>query len=82
MQVSAGAYPGIDAPLATVGSVNLILVRDDFDTARAAAFIDAMRGASGELAAALPQAAFSTLANTHSSAPSPAWLHAAVAATM
>jgi TRAP-type uncharacterized transport system substrate-binding protein len=38
MTVQPGAYPGIDKALATVGSVNLILVRDDFDAARAGAF--------------------------------------------
>jgi TRAP transporter TAXI family solute receptor len=80
MEVAAGAYPGIDKPLPTVGSVNFILVRDDLDASRATAFIEAMRGASNELAAALPQAAFSTLANTVASAPSRDLLHPAVLA--
>lgn len=79
MTVPTGTYPGIDVPLATVGSVNLILVRADFDDLRAAAFIEAMRASAADLAAALPQAAFSTLANTRASAPSAAWLHGAVA---
>ncbi len=79
MVVAAGAYPGIDRPLATVGSVNWILVRADFDDARAAAFVDAMGEAAPDLAAALPQAAFSTLANTRRSAPSRAMLHRVVA---
>ena len=75
IDVPARAYPGIDVPLRTVGSVNLILARADLDDTRAARFVDAMVDAAGELAAALPQAAFSTLANTLASAPSPALLH-------
>ncbi|MBC8056082.1 MAG: immunogenic protein precursor, partial [Rhizobiales bacterium] len=78
MEVSAGAYPGIERPLPTVGSVNLILVRADFDDLRAAAFIDAMQAAAADMRTALPQAAFSTLANTLASAPSPELLHRAV----
>ncbi len=80
MQVPKGAYPGIDEPLPTVGSVNWILARDDLDDARAAAFVEAMDGAARELAAALPQAAFGTLANTLASAPSRDLLHRVVAA--
>jgi uncharacterized protein len=75
MDVPAGTYPGISAPLATVGSVNFILVRPELDDARAAAFVQAMQASTAELAAALPQAAFSTLANTRASAPTPALLH-------
>jgi TRAP transporter TAXI family solute receptor len=75
MDVAVDAYPGIDRPLATVGSVNLIVTRADLDDARATAFVEAMRAASSQLAAALPQAAFSTLANTLASAPDPAALH-------
>lgn len=80
MRVAAGAYPGIDAPLATVGSVNFIVTRDDLDDARAARFVDAMTAAGPALAAVLPQAAFGTFANTISSVPSPAVLHRVVAA--
>jgi len=79
MEVAAGTYPGIDKPLATVGSVNLILARADLDDRRAAAFVQAMQASSADLAAALPQAAFSTLANTLTSAPSPELLHRAAA---
>lgn len=80
MVVPARSYPGIEQPLPTVGSVNLILVRADLDEARAARFIRAMAVASAELGAALPQAAFSTWANTLASAPSPALLHPALLA--
>lgn len=76
--VAAGAYPGLDRPLRTVGSVNLILARADLDEARGARFVAAMHDAEAELAAALPQAAFSTLANTLASAASPAQLHRAL----
>ncbi len=75
IDVQAGAYPGIDRPLHTVGSVNLILARADLDDARATRFVDAMHDAEPELAAALSQASFSTLANTLASAASPDQLH-------
>lgn len=75
MEVPAQSYPGIESPLPTVGSVNLILARADLDYARAAAFVTAMQQAGPELTAALPQAHFSTLANTIASAPSPELLH-------
>ena len=81
IDVPAGAYPGIDRPLHTVGSVNLILARADLDDVRAARFVAAMHDAETELAAALPQAAFSTLANTLASASSPAQLHRVLQAT-
>jgi uncharacterized protein len=79
MEVAASAYPGIDRPLPTVGSVNWILVRADFDDQRATAFVEAMNASAAELAATLPQAAFSTLAQTRANAPSPDLLHRAVA---
>ena len=75
MQLPAGSYPGMTAPLSTVGSVNLILVRDSLADDRAAAFVQAMEQAAPALAAALPQAAFGTRANTLASAPAPALLH-------
>lgn len=75
MEVPAGTYPGIEAALPSVGSVNWILVREDLDEARAGAVVEALHASATELAAALPQAAFSTLANTLASAPSPELLH-------
>lgn len=75
MVVAPGSYPGITAPLPTVGSVNLILARADLDAARATAFVEAMQAIHGELASALPQAAFSTLENTRASASTKALLH-------
>jgi hypothetical protein len=58
--------------------VNLILARADLPTDRALSFVQAMDRASADLARALPQAAFSTLANTLASTPSPELLHPAV----
>lgn len=75
MEVPAQAYAGIASALPTVGSVNLILARADLDDVRAEAFVTAMQQAGPELTAALPQAGFSTLANTLASAPSPELLH-------
>jgi hypothetical protein len=75
MEVAPGTYPGITRPLPTVGSMNLILARGALDDARASEFVQAMHAAAGELALALPQAAFSTLGNTLASAPHPALLH-------
>ena len=78
MTVPAGLYPGIDAPLATAGSVNLILARADLDLARGSAFVQAAQAVAEAFAQALPQAAFSTLANTRASTPSAAMLHPAL----
>ncbi len=80
MDVAAGTYPGIERPLPTVGSVNWIMTRADLPFGRASGFIDAMIVAQSQLAAALPQAAFSTLANTLAYAPETALLHPALAA--
>lgn len=55
--------------------VNLILARPGLDDARAAGFVQAMQAAGDDLAAALPQAAFSTLNNTLASAPEAGLLH-------
>jgi len=77
MEVAAGTYPGIERALPTVGSVNFIVARADLDDARAARFVKAMHEAESEIAAALPQASFTTLANTIASVPSPENLHRA-----
>lgn len=78
MTVPAGMYAGIDAPLATVGSVNLMLARADLDMARARAFVEAAQAVAAEFALALPQASFSTLSNTLGSSPTPDLLHPAL----
>jgi hypothetical protein len=78
MQVAAGAYPGITEPLPTVGSVNFILVHKDQELMPVRFYAAVMKRIGPALAAALPQAAFSTLENTRASAPSPALLHPGV----
>lgn len=78
MEVAPGSYPGIEVPLPTVGSVNLILARADLDPQRAAALLPLLEAASADLAERLPQAAFGTRASTLASAPEPALLHPAL----
>lgn len=78
LEVPAGTYPGIAAPLATVGSVNLILASPALEAARGDAFVQAMAAAAPALRAALPQAAYSTLARTRAAVASPRLLHPAV----
>lgn len=78
MELPAGTYPGMAAPLTSVGSMNWMLVRDDLDEARAGALVEVLHAAEAELAVALPQAAFSTLARTRAGAPSPELLHPAL----
>lgn len=78
LDVPVGTYPGMNQPLSTVGSVNLILTHDRLPDARAQAFVAAMEAAASDLTAALPQAAFSTRANTLASTPSAELLHPAL----
>ena len=75
LDVPVGTYPGMAQPLPTVGSVNLILTHDRLPDTRAQAFVAAMQAAAYDLTAALPQAAFSTRANTLASTPSLDLLH-------
>ncbi|WP_020186721.1 TAXI family TRAP transporter solute-binding subunit [Methylopila sp. 73B] len=75
MAAPAGAYPGLDADLPTVGSWNLILGRSDLAAERVRRFADAVHAAAKELAAALPQAAMTTAARTAEAAPAAALIH-------
>lgn len=75
MEVPAGAYPGLERELPTVGSWNLILARADLPEARAYAFVRAMHQAAAQLALALPQASMSTSRHTVDATPSLALLH-------
>ena len=75
MTVPAGAYPGIDAPLRTVGSWNLIMARPDLPEAAGYRVARALHDAAADLGAALPQAADSTAANTAEATPDAALLH-------
>ena len=78
MEVAPGTYVGIDAPLTTVGSVNLVLVRADLEVGRVRALLPLLEAAAADLAATLPQAAFGTRASTLASAPSDELLHPGV----
>lgn len=80
MEVPAGTYAGIDAPLPTVGSVNLILARADLPLERVRAVVSVLEAASADVARRLPQAAFGTRASTLASAPVPELLHPALRA--
>lgn len=75
MEVAPGTYAGIDAPLATVGSVNLVMVRADLDIDRVRALVPLLESASADLAVTLPQAAFGTRVSTLASAPTADLLH-------
>lgn len=80
MEVPAGTYAGIEAPLPTVGSVNLILTRADLSVERAQAVVTWLETAAAGMARQLPQAAFGTRASTRASAPMPDLLHPALRA--
>lgn len=80
MEVPAGTYAGIDAPLPTVGSVNLILARADLPLDRLRPVVPLLEAASADVARRLPQAAFGTRASTLASAPVPELLHPALRA--
>lgn len=80
MEVPAGTYAGIDAPLPTVGSVNLILARADLPLERLRPVVPLLEAASADVARRLPQAAFGTRASTLASAPVPELLHPALRA--
>lgn len=77
MEVPAGTYAGIDTPLPTVGSVNLILARADLPLEQARSVVSLLEAASADVARRLPQAAFGTRASTLASAAVPELLHPA-----
>lgn len=79
MTVEAGAYRGLDRPLPTVGSWNLILARADLPETAGYRVARALHEAAADLTAALPQAAMSTAALTLAATPAPALLHAGTA---
>ncbi|MCC7274153.1 MAG: TAXI family TRAP transporter solute-binding subunit [Alphaproteobacteria bacterium] len=75
MTVPAGAYPGIDRPLTTVGSRNLVLARRSLPDDAAYRFSRALHRAEADLARRLPQAAETTTANTVAALGGAARLH-------
>jgi len=75
MTVPAGAYPGIERPLTTVGSWNLILARPGLADAAAYRLARALHRAEGDLGRRLAQAGETTAANTAAAVADPSALH-------
>ena len=69
MTVPAGAYPGLAAPLASVGSWSFILARPDLANDVAYRFARALHRGEAALARRLPQAQETTAANALGAAP-------------
>ncbi|HEY7541744.1 MAG TPA: TAXI family TRAP transporter solute-binding subunit [Methylomirabilota bacterium] len=78
MTVPAGAYPGLTAPLPSVGSWSFILARPDLSDEVAYRLARALHRGEGALARRLPQAEETTAANTLAAAPRPDLIHAGV----
>jgi uncharacterized protein len=78
MTVPAGAYPGLTAPLPSVGSWSFILARPDLSDDVAYRLARALHRGEGALARRLPQAGETTAANTFAAAPRPDLIHAGV----
>jgi uncharacterized protein len=78
MTVPSGAYPGITAPLPSVGSWSFILARPDLSDDVAYRLARALHRGEGALARRLPQAEETTAANTLAAAPRPDLIHAGV----
>jgi uncharacterized protein len=79
MTVPAGSYPGLDAPLASVGSWSFILTRPDLDEGLAYRLARALHQAEPILGEKLAQARETTAANTAAAIASPDLLHPGVA---
>ncbi len=78
MTVPAGAYPGLAAPLASVGSWSFILARPDLADDVAYRFARALHRGEAALARRLPQAQETTAANTLGASPRIDLIHPAV----
>ena len=78
MTVPAGAYPGLAAPLPSVGSWSFILARPDLDDDVAYRLARALHRGEAAIARRLPQAAETTAANTFGAAPRPDLIHPGV----
>jgi TRAP transporter TAXI family solute receptor len=75
MAVPAGSYPGVDAPLPSVGSWSFIVTRPDLDDALAFRLARALHSAEGVLGQKLAQARETTAANTVAAVARPDMLH-------
>jgi uncharacterized protein len=78
MTVPAGAYPGLVAPLASVGSWSFILARPDLADDVTYRLARALHRGEAALARRLPQAEETTAANTLGAAPRPDLIHPGV----
>jgi TRAP transporter TAXI family solute receptor len=78
MTVPAGAYPGLAAPLASVGSWSFILARPDLPDDVTYRFARALHRGEAALARRLPQAQETTAANTLAAAPRADLIHPGV----
>jgi TRAP transporter TAXI family solute receptor len=74
----ARSYPGQDAALYSVGSWSYVLAKPDLPEKTAYLLARAIHRAEAPLAARLPQARETTMANTLSAAPRPELIHAGV----
>jgi len=78
MTVPAGAYPGLAAPLASVGSWSFILARPDLSDEVMHRLARALHRGEAALARRLPQAQETTAVNTLAAAPRPELIHPGV----
>ncbi len=78
MTVPAGAYPGLVAPLSSVGSWSFILARPDLADDVTYRLARALHRGEAALARRLPQAEETTAANTLGAAPRPDLIHPGV----
>ena len=78
MSVPAGAYPGLDAPLASVGSWSFIMARENLPDDVAYRLARALHRGEAALGRRLPQARETTAANTAAGAPRRELLHPGV----
>jgi uncharacterized protein len=78
MTVPAGAYPGLAAPLASVGSWSFILARPELPDEVTYRLAQALHRGAASLARRLPQAQETTAVNTLASAPRADLIHPGV----
>ncbi|HWB50334.1 MAG TPA: TAXI family TRAP transporter solute-binding subunit [Stellaceae bacterium] len=80
LTVPAGAYPGQDAPIHSVGSWSFVMARPDLPDETGYRLAKALHKGEAQLAAKLEQAKETTAANTAAAAPEPSLIHPGVAA--
>lgn len=79
LAIPAGAYPGQNAPIHSVGSWSFILARPDLPDDTGYRLVKALHRGEALLAQKLDQAKETTAANTAAAAPDPALIHPGVA---